>query len=619
MRQYSDLYIIPTGTSLAGTNSLFDDVLLFKDIKADALKALFLRHGLTHEQVLNLPNGITEQKKKELDGAIQSLPNLPVRVTCQEGSFGQNFLDAGAVRFSHSPAKRAEMLYEALTQTDNTGDYKYHNIFLRGGSNTEDVIIELEKLIAQRGELPKRTRDLQVFGFSDATQLLHYLGQRGVASVRYYSKNHNRLVEDIRSGKTQEKTPQTFKLSALNEAAAELSVSAQGYLLPANQVQVEDRSTHQTKFFKEGCNFIVAEYRSQENVDAFLELYQQKYSGKNIALALSKDMQPPVVAYLCQQIEAKGFSIPVLSGMPVGHGSCQTAGEAIALFSSATLQMIDGKPTLQVQPFAEQNVVEQLETGRRAVAEWESGQDREAVVKRIDGSDGVVFANKNSLEKHPKQLIIHLQKEYDGQGQLINPWQQMDMAVKKLLEKKVIDPQKLETLKFVGLPIKGEHKKAIETGLSDLHARYLSNTQLEYCKDGVILPRLSGKLISGMSALGAVFAGYNYLQNQTQNDVPTHVLAQTRFVEGGSVNRTETQSTQTVISGGKTPQSLVQTQEEGVATVAAKKEATGTGHTDENSVTQTASQTPSQEAAQKPSKTLPKLALNAFWNKGANK
>ena len=152
---------------------------------------------------------------------------LPYDKNIYNGNFSEN-------EFSHSPKERAEMIYEAITTKNEDGTYKYNNLYFTGGSNTEDVIFELDKLCKEKGPLPQRKDDLRTYGFSDATQLHHYLGQRGISTPIYYSKGIPSLIVDLEA-KTSVNTE--FELFAVNEHASKVE-NISGYMQPGNQAQV---------------------------------------------------------------------------------------------------------------------------------------------------------------------------------------------------------------------------------------------------------------------------------------------------------------------------------------------------------------------------------------------
>ncbi len=358
---------------------------------------------------------------------------------------------------SHSPKERAEMIYEAISAQNNDGTYKYNNLYFTGGSNTEDVIFELEKICQKRGALPQRKDNLKTYGFSDATQLHHYLGQRGISTPVYYSKNIYTLINDLK-----EKNNNTTNLSIepLNNVAKEIS-EIKGHLQPGNQSQVENRLSHQTRFFQEDSNFLVCEFGCKDAVDAFLKT-SKNFENENIVLLLSKDTNKEALDYLAQNSK-----FPIFTGMPVGHGSCQKDGIAISLFSSANIQKTDKGYNLNFSEKSSDKVFNLSKNQTRAPLTPKGGNEDIAVLGKINGSAGAVFENIENIKIGSSSLTIKIpQNEH-------NPIQAMEMSIKTLIEQKIIKPETLKTLSFQSSAVDERNLSIIKKRMSDLSKRYL--------------------------------------------------------------------------------------------------------------------------------------------------
>lgn len=362
---------------------------------------------------------------------------------------------------SHSPKERAEMIYEAISAKDKYGNYKYNNIYFTGGSNTEDVIFELEKICKEKGPLPQRKNDLKTYGFSDATQMHHYLGQRGISTPVYYSKNIYALINDL---STQKDISTELAIEPLNEAAKKID-KIQGFLQPGNQAQVENRPTHQTKFFKKENNLLVVEFGSQSAAEAFLDT-ARNFENEKFILLLSQDTCKEARNYL---VKNSGF--PIFTGMPVGHGECQRNGLPINLFSSAVIKKTDKGYNLEYESNASNKVLSLSQNQTRNPISVEGGNDDVAILKGINGSAGAVFSNFERIKIGSSSLSIKIPKE---ETSLI---QAMEMSVKTLIEKKIINPENLQSLRFQTLPVDERNQESIKKRINDLVKRYLPKTK----------------------------------------------------------------------------------------------------------------------------------------------
>lgn len=378
---------------------------------------------------------------------------LPYDKNIYNGNFSEN-------EFSHSPKERAEMIYEAITTKNGDETYKYNNLYFTGGSNTEDVIFELDKLCKERGPLPQRKDDLRTYGFSDATQLHHYLGQRGISTPVYYSKGIPSLVVELESeSKTSVSTQ--FELFAVNERASEVG-NISGYMQPGNQAQVEDRMSHQTALFddEDKYNFMVVEFGSKEAAEAFLST-SEKFESK-LSLLLSKDTNQEAVALLKEKSD-----FPIFTGMPVGHGDETRKGKGIALFSSAKLTKTDKGYSLITTDKADDKVKELNIQKRRSTIKTNGGNETMAILSFINGSAGAVFDNLDNIQSNSSMLSIKIPS-----SETDNVIQTMEMSIKKLYEKGVINPETIKDINFICEKFTTD-EAAIEKRLTDLKERYL--------------------------------------------------------------------------------------------------------------------------------------------------
>ena len=397
---------------------------------------------------------------------------LPYDDNIFDGKFSNTLWNS---ELSHSPKKRAEMIYEAITAKNEDGNYKYNNIYLTGGCNTEDVIWELDKLCRERGPLPERKDNLKTFGFSDATQLHHYLGQRGISTPVYYSKNVYSLIADLSQ---TEENQSKFNLEPLNNVARAMD-RIEGFTQPGNQSQVEDKMTHQTKFFDDGYNFIVVEFKTENFVKDFLETCK-KFKDQKIALLVSKDSNKKAITYLLNH-----SNFPVFGGMPVGHGNCLENGEPIPLFTHAVLEKSENGYCLSVDSKASDKVRDLMKQPPRPTIKTRGGKETTAVLSYLNGSAGAVFDNLENLQIGGEEISIKIPKPEKKTDDIV---QTMEMSVKKLQDKGVIIPEKIKHIKFVsdGFIPDPKTKKEIRVRLRDLKKRYLQNLEKLILNENII-------------------------------------------------------------------------------------------------------------------------------------
>ncbi len=430
--------------------------------------------------------------------------NISITLPYDNNIYNGNFSNISwREEISHSPKERAEMIYEAISAKDNNGNYKYNNIYFTGGSNTEDVIFELEKICREQGPLPQRKDNLKTYGFSDATQLHHYLGQRGISTPVYYSKNIYALIDDLN---TQNNVSTDLNIEPLNDSAKKIN-ELHGYLQPGNQSQVENRPTHQTSFFKNDNNLLVVEFGSKSAAEAFIET-SKKFKDENIVLLLSQDSHKEAIDYLVQNTK-----LPIFNGMPVGHGDCQKNGIAISLFSSADIKKTENGYYISYKNKASDNVFNLCKNQKRTPALTQGGNEQIAVLKEINGSAGAVFHNYEKIKRGASFLSIKIPTKE-------NIVQTMEMSVRTLIENKIINPDNLETLNFQTPPVDKKIQETIKQRILDLTNRYLP--KLKKIKHNEIT--LSGKINSKIASLRGLSSQTKKLYKSQQVNIDPQIL-----------------------------------------------------------------------------------------------
>lgn len=234
--------------------------------------------------------------------------------------------------YTHTPQERAAMLFEAIC-TRNKHDYKYQSVYLTDGYGSQEVLIELDKIISTQGNLPKRANSLKIYGFDDATYILSYLGQNGICTPIYYSKGIWALLNDI--SKTSAGTCLLKPLNIAATAVQELS----GWLLPDKTSPQIVTSIPKQKH--KSC-FIISELDTPVDMQSCL-LWANICHQNNIIFILSYDTPPMHIEKLIHYISP---NIPIFSGAPVGHGCCLNHGCPITLFAPAVLSTPSDVPVL---------------------------------------------------------------------------------------------------------------------------------------------------------------------------------------------------------------------------------------------------------------------------------
>ena len=386
----------------------------------------------------------------------------------------------------YSPRERAEFLYEAITAKDENGEYLFHNICLGGGNGADDTIDALEKLLKEPGRepLPKRINDLNIFGFSDASQLHHYLGQRGVATEIYYSAVHPEfLYRDILNtlDKQKENKPFLMDLEVVNNP--ENKTKIEGFTQPGSITSVEHRPTHQLRAFSEGSNMLVIELTNQTQIERLAETLEQM-KDKNISLVLSKDMTPEMV----NAVKDRFKNLTIFSGALVGHGNCLKEGKPIPLFAESHVTLKGNKAQMEIFPFSAVTPEKSKELSDKKnnpirIPEIIQTEDAKPVltVVDLDKAGRAVLSDLTKITHGAEKYTIHIENttRTNNKGEEIDngTWQRMELAIKELLEYRIIDPSKLKQLEFTGKCNPDRLSSFTSTIMQELAEQYLPHLQ----------------------------------------------------------------------------------------------------------------------------------------------
>ncbi|MCL2673235.1 MAG: hypothetical protein FWF01_02470, partial [Alphaproteobacteria bacterium] len=236
--------------------------------------------------------------------------------------------------YSHSPQERAAMLYEAITAQHQDGKYKYGAIFLPGGSGADETLRELEEIVWDKGPLPERGDGLKIFGFSDPTRPLRYLGQRGIAQTYIYSGFPGGLMEKY-FDKTINPNGQNFDVTAYHvpprlengaeHAIVHPSTGCESFYKKFGVVDIRARLCDPP--FE---NIMLCELRDNiggdHSIESIIEgLKHPSQTGRNITLMLSKDSGKDEAAKekakkLVARLKEEGLGgVGVFLGAPFGH------------------------------------------------------------------------------------------------------------------------------------------------------------------------------------------------------------------------------------------------------------------------------------------------------------
>ena len=367
----------------------------------------------------------------------------------------------------YSPFERADLLYKTITMQDSNGNYLYHNIFLSGGNGTEDTIYCLEKYLRDRKlTLPNRAKDLNVFGFSDASQLLHYLGQRGVATPVYYSSVRNSdafchgIIEMVEKQKKGESFSTVLKVVHI-PTGNRIFI---GHTQPGSITSVENRPTHQLKAFSEGYNMLIVELTKEIQIKRLSEIVKKvQNSGKKMCLVLSKDTNRDLMSI----IEKEFPDIPIFYGAPVGHGACLKEGKPIPLFALCKISVQDDGKTARMRTevfsaLTDEKKVENLRIEnperRPKIVDDTQHSTTEIIYEGTDKAGRAILSDMTRIKQNAEEYIIDIKATDTDEKMDVDKikaadtkfaWQEMDMCIKELLENNIIKRDAPVTLKFV--------------------------------------------------------------------------------------------------------------------------------------------------------------------------
>lgn len=376
-----------------------------------------------------------------------------------EDIFKAGFVDEGYMHFSHSPQEKAKMLYKALESAVSETV-----LFLTGGSNTEDMIPFLDELLREN-PLPSKPF-IQAVGFSDATQLHHYLGQRGLCTPICYSGMPSRFI----SQEVNIKEP-SFTVTPINQCAQEISF-LMGYTLPGSTAQVEGYEMYQTRYFLEGTNFLVTEVRHVNEINSLREALE-KVKEKKIALLLSGDTDMIVQDNLSKNPVFQ--DIPIFKGLPFGHNKDGFLGEnakPIPLFVQTVLQRQDERYQVRMQPSIDPYISEKLDqTPRIEIPRY--GADKTVLYQDMHQDGCVMISNLNCIQKDAKCLTLDI----SALKKDTLPQQAIEAALKKLYLTEHLNAKMLKDL-IVLLPQMNFETNKKEVEESRFLQNFLNHNQL---------------------------------------------------------------------------------------------------------------------------------------------
>ncbi|GMO59385.1 MAG: hypothetical protein Ta2D_05110 [Rickettsiales bacterium] len=240
---------------------------------------------------------------------------------------------------SHTPTQKAIMLLDALKNPAIT------DIYLTGGNGTEDVVAELDKIITPTDR--QMIKSKKVYGMSDATHLLNYLGQQQLAFPHI-------LIGDWRSITT----PNTKYIKEFggNEIQDFYSKNPQekieGVIIPGDLVHGYGKK-EQLKLAKDKMNFIAEEIRFPNEGDRIIKMLEglAPADKKNICFLFPISLQnDKIKEQETSKLKdwCKKNDVPYMQGLKFGHNVGQVVGNTIIpTFTNATLE--NGKLTLGQQ------------------------------------------------------------------------------------------------------------------------------------------------------------------------------------------------------------------------------------------------------------------------------
>ena len=410
----------------------------------------------------------------------------------------------------YEPEERAALLYEAITAKGKDGQFLYKNIAIPGGNGTDDTIFALEKYLKDNAlSLPKR-KDLNVFGFSDASKLLHYLGQRGIGNGFYFSSflSEEKNIEGERVPDTkklfqaildvqkrqEENIPFKMDLQVVNNPGNIKKLT--GHTQPGSITHVELYPTHQLQLFSEGCNMLIVELTGLTEIRRTKEILDQLKDAahpEKIALILSKDIPPHSLSMIKKEFK----DYPVLWGANVGHGTCTFAGTPITLMADSRVEIDGDKAEWTLSPNVSDKAEElsaqpkrthQVQQGPDATTElttiksW-GGPGRCSVAALTDvdvnglptiKANGIQEIDWTKIKQNQKKYTIRLDIPRDySEGQKLGLWQRVELSLKELRGHGIIG-ENLEQVDFKWLYVGKLHSFTAQA-MRELKRLYFPN------------------------------------------------------------------------------------------------------------------------------------------------
>ena len=368
----------------------------------------------------------------------------------------------------YSPKERAELLYNAITAKNSKG-YCYNNIYLGGGNGAEDTIKALEELLQTppQKEFPLRQNNLNIFGFSDASQLFHYLGQRGVATPIYYSGSDiETLFSDITKllQKQKENSSISMELKVINNPDNKTELN--GFTQPGSITSIEHRPTHQLQPFKKGYNMLMIELTNSIQIERLAETLNQM-DNKDIALVLSKDTPKNMI----DSVRNKFPKTAIFWGALVGHISCLKEGKPIPLFAETRIKITGNTAKMEIQPVASKQAKKLQNNPKRKCPKTIEDKENSTTKVTIEDSDvagRAIISDLSKIKQNAKRYEIHIKNAGPDYT-----WQKMEMGVKELLERGIIDPNTLQQLDFNGACKADDLNRITRRIMKELASQYL--------------------------------------------------------------------------------------------------------------------------------------------------
>ena len=216
-------------------------------------------------------NGQNSQNKNSSQQV--KIPNKMVDDSIQHVNWG--------IASAYSPDVRAKLIYDALFE--KRIDY----IYITGGRGNEDTINELNKLIETQKPTIIADKMPIVYGMSDATNMLNYLGQRNLA--RCFIAGNG--ISSIFKGQRLIKEEELKELNNKNEEVSRRKVSnseVEGVLIPEYLLSSYG-TLQEMRLFKDRVNFLATEIHFSGETELMKNIYSsiKPEDRKNIVFCMS--------------------------------------------------------------------------------------------------------------------------------------------------------------------------------------------------------------------------------------------------------------------------------------------------------------------------------------------